>query len=438
MKIGNHNKDDPILSSQTSAKNQHSSKSTYINTGKNFKTMFTKIEREIIQFCEQLGARSFTLGFINIDNLPLVEQMHNKKIESLIEKKLSIIFSDAVNNKYILKRIAFDTYLFLIIMQPEDDIQHFIEDLIFILNNDYIFHNDYHIYFSVKVGYTDYEGGQNFEGACNQAMTALAECRSEAGITHSSYSNSLVKIQRHINKMELASHFQKAINAKKIRLGYQPIVNSLTKKVSSYECLLRVETDEGKFISAGPFISISENFGFVHQVDTLVLKIVAEKLEEDRNIKLSLNLSKSSIDNIHWLKLAKKLLYNKNLASRLTIEITETALHKDLRKVAHFVKSLQNLGCRVSIDDFGSGYTSFAQLKLLKVDEIKIDGVFIRDIIDNENSKLFISTLVSFARSLGLKTIAEYVENEEIANALIDLKVDYLQGDYFGMAKVKL
>ena len=410
----------------------------FLNTGKNFKSMINRIEKNIIQFCETLGARSFTLGAINIENLSIVKQMYDQTVENLIEKKLQSIFSYEVNHNYILKRIAFDTYLFVAMIQPETNIQRLIEDIIRKLNDEKISYNDYLTHFSIKIGYTDFEKGQDLEEVWNQALSALFECKSELSINHSSYSNSLVNIQRHINNMELASHFQKAINLKKTRIGYQPIVDSKTKKVVSYECLLRIRTEEGEVISAGPFISIAEDFGFINQVDTLILKVISEKLEEDREIRLNINLSKAAVNNIQWIKLAKKLLYNKSISSRLTIEITETVLHQDLNKIAYFVQALRNLGCRIVIDDFGAGYTSFAQLKLIKIDGIKIDGIFIRDILTNKNSRFFISTLVSFARSLDLKTTAEYVENKEIANMLCKLGIEYLQGDYFGKVKINL
>ena len=109
-------------------------------------------------------------------------------------------------------------------------------------------------------------------------------------------------------------------------------------------------------------------------------------------------------------------------------------MHKNLNKVIEFVDTVQSLGCQIAIDDFGAGYTSFTQLKLLNADIIKIDGIFIRDIVDNHDSRLFVKTLIDFAKAFCLQTVAEFVETGDIAKNLIDLGVDYLQGYYFGKA----
>jgi EAL domain-containing protein (putative c-di-GMP-specific phosphodiesterase class I) len=106
-------------------------------------------------------------------------------------------------------------------------------------------------------------------------------------------------------------------------------------------------------------------------------------------------------------------------------------MQRNLAKIEHFVEMVQSWGCSVAIDDFGAGYTSFTQLKTLNVDYIKIDGAFIRDIIENPGSKLFVRTLMGFAKAHGLRTVAEFVENGEIAKVLIEMDVDYLQGYYF-------
>ena len=118
--------------------------------------------------------------------------------------------------------------------------------------------------------------------------------------------------------------------------------------------------------------------------------------------------------------------------ARLIFEITETAVHGDLKHSARFCAEVQALGCMVALDDFGSGYTSFRQLKTLSIDFVKIDGAFIRDLTDNADSRLFVKTMLDFIRGFGLKSVAEFVENGEIAKMLMELGVDYLQGYYFG------
>jgi len=123
---------------------------------------------------------------------------------------------------------------------------------------------------------------------------------------------------------------------------------------------------------------------------------------------------------------------NPNIAKRLIVEITETAAQHDLRSTAYFVSALQAQGCRIALDDFGSGYTSFRQLKALDVDMVKIDGAFIKDITENPDNRFFVKTLLDFTQGFGLQSVAEYVEKGETAKTLMDMGIDFMQGYYFG------
>ncbi len=144
-------------------------------------------------------------------------------------------------------------------------------------------------------------------------------------------------------------------------------------------------------------------------------------------------MSNNTTENNIWLERITELLtQTPDIASRLVVELTETAVHRDLRRTAFFVASLQSLGCMVALDDFGSGYTSFRQLKALSVDMVKIDGVFIKDLATSTDSQFFVKTLLDFAKGFGLKTVAEFVENGEITKILMDMGVDYMQGYYLG------
>jgi len=102
--------------------------------------------------------------------------------------------------------------------------------------------------------------------------------------------------------------------------------------------------------------------------------------------------------------------------------------------VLQFVDNIHSIGCAIALDDFGTGYTSFAQLKTLPIDMIKIDGSFVRDIVNNEESRFFVKTLIDFGKNFRLSTVAEFVENAQIAEILTNMGVDYMQGNYFSPA----
>ena len=234
-------------------------------------------------------------------------------------------------------------------------------------------------------------------------------------------------------EMGLANYLSRAIKENRLRMAYQPIINSQTGAVSHYEALLRNVGDDGIISSAGALIPIAERMGLIHIIDQLVLEKVVEELHSDPNVSLAFNVSNLTTDDSQWLDRLEVLIGDQpDVASRMIVEITETAIHRDLRKTAYFVATIQSLGAQVALDDFGSGYTSFRQLKSLSVDMVKIDGAFIRDLVDNADNRFFVKTLLDFTKGFGLRSVAEYVENGEIAKMLMELGVEYMQGYYFG------
>ena len=127
-------------------------------------------------------------------------------------------------------------------------------------------------------------------------------------------------------------------------------------------------------------------------------------------------------------------LFWRETAQRLIVEITETVAIPDLDEVRGFVNRLKTLGAKIAIDDFGAGYTSFRNLRALGVDIVKIDGAFVQSILKSEDDRAFVHTLIDLARRLGLKTVAEWVQDEEAAQLLADWGCDWLQGALIGLA----
>jgi len=234
-------------------------------------------------------------------------------------------------------------------------------------------------------------------------------------------------------QMGLANYLFKAYKEKRLRLAYQPIIESKTGKTAHYEALLRLVGTTGKISSAGALIPVAEKMGLIDVIDTMVMNMVIEELRFNSDVSLAFNVSNLTTENPAWLEeLTERLKETPEIAPRLIVEITETAVLRDLRRTAYFVASIQSMGCQVALDDFGSGYTSFRQLKALSVDMVKIDGVFIKDLATNSDNRFFVKTLLDFAQGFGLQTVAEFVETGEITKVLMEMGCDLMQGYYFG------
>jgi EAL domain-containing protein (putative c-di-GMP-specific phosphodiesterase class I) len=238
--------------------------------------------------------------------------------------------------------------------------------------------------------------------------------------------------------MNLFSHLTRSIKQGEFCMAYQPIIHSATGNIPYYEALLRTYRKDGTLASAGPMVPVAERMGLIDMIDHMVLDKIVEQLLAEPELRVSFNVSNLTANSDKWfehfLHLARTY---PDVISRMMIEITETAVHLDLRKTAYFVASLQAHGAKVALDDFGSGYTSFRQLKSLSVDVVKIDGIFVRNLVDSHDNLLFLKTMLDFTNSFGLESVAEFVENGEIAKMLMSLGVTYMQGYYFGAPQLR-
>jgi c-di-GMP phosphodiesterase len=218
---------------------------------------------------------------------------------------------------------------------------------------------------------------------------------------------------------------------KKAKFMYQPVVDRESGNIEYYECLLRVPNENNDFISVGSMIEDAERKGLISIVDFTVVEMAIKELNADKKLKLSVNISNIGVLNKRLLKRIETLLRKFDVAKRLIIEITETSLNHDFATTKKFIDTLHAHGCKFALDDFGSGFTSFKQLLNLPIDIIKIDGSYIRDILSNNHSRFFVEALINLAEDLKIKTVAEFVENGEIAKFLIDIKIGGMQGNFF-------
>jgi diguanylate cyclase (GGDEF)-like protein len=226
-----------------------------------------------------------------------------------------------------------------------------------------------------------------------------------------------------------------ALNERRIALAFEPVVAAHTRDVAFYECLMRVNRPDGRIAHANEIIPVAERVGLVRMLDHRVLELVVNELAASPNLNVSVNVSPAStVDPGWWLGLGALLRANASAAKRLVIEITETAAIQDLDDTRGFVTRVKKLGCRIAIDDFGAGHTSFRNLRRLGVDIVKIDGAFVRNIVKSEDDRAFVQTMIDLAHRLGLKTVAEWVQDEEAAALLAGWGCDYLQGALIGLA----
>lgn len=394
----------------------------------------TQASKEIHEWMSSLNSSSFALIIISLENAAPILLCHGEDFLNNCMKKVTDTIKHTLESDLKVLRISINHLVVICPFQDRENFSGHLNNFFSSLNKASSKIAESSVYLSIRCGATILNKDASLYTCLDQAFIALYESQVSEMNSVCFYDQVSERMTQYQNEMKMASYFQGVLENKKCKLAFQPIIDSKTGKVKSYETLLRIITEDEQIVSAGPFIHIAEKFDFIHQVDELTLEMAVRELRLNSQVNLSVNVSTSSISNNKWIKIAKELLKEPQVASRLIVEITETGIHKNLNTTIEFVDSLQAIGCKVAIDDFGAGYTSFTQLKLLNADIIKIDGLFVRDIAENHDSKLFVKTLLEFAKAFCLQTTAEYVETGEIAKILMELGVDYMQGHYFGKA----
>lgn len=225
-----------------------------------------------------------------------------------------------------------------------------------------------------------------------------------------------------------------ALDENRMRIVLQPMMSAKSGRPEIYEALLRMERRDGSLVSAGEFVPIAEQLGLSRLIDRRTLELTVDLLKRHPELTLSVNVSGLTCSDQEWLTALRRLtLGYPEILRRMIVEITETVALEDLDQCASFVDTLNELGCRVAIDDFGAGYTSFKNLKRLNVDLVKIDGAFVKNLADDTSDQIFVKTMIELARTFEMETVAEWVGDERTARFLEAAGVDYLQGYYYGM-----
>lgn len=294
---------------------------------------------------------------------------------------------------------------------------------------------------SASIGIVELESSEQLPGelmkaalaACNLAKQGGGNCTRIFRAGDSAYRD-------HQQLVQSLPAIKEALSKGQMELYVQPIVPLQAAANSSlhHEILLRIRNTAGELESPQEFIRAAERYDMMRDVDRWVVEAFLALLEPyaDRlpqSQSFSINLSGKSIGDAEFRRFLKERINATPLPNRhLGFEITETALVGDIGDTAVFIREIRELGCAFSLDDFGSGYASFSYLKDFPVDFVKIDGMFVREILKKPADYAMINTITEIAHFMDKQVVAEYVVDAEIGRALHDMGVDYGQGDNFG------
>jgi diguanylate cyclase (GGDEF)-like protein len=264
-------------------------------------------------------------------------------------------------------------------------------------------------------------------GLANADMTL--KMAKKSGKPYMIFNEDLQLTKQYEENIKMAAVIKRAIKNDKIIPYYQPIFSVETGEIEKYEALVRLIKEDGSLLSPFFFLNVSEKIKLYPTITEIMIEKTFSFFKEN-GLNFSINLAFSDILNEKTNEFLFSKIVEYGIAPQLTIEILETQEFEKNDTISRFINDVYAYGAKIAIDDFGSGFANFKYMTTIESDYMKIDGSLVRDIVSNENDRLVVETIISFAKKLGKKTIAEFVHSKEVYDMVKEMGVDYAQGFY--------
>lgn len=385
--------------------------------------------------------RQFGLMYLDMDRFKIVNDTcgHHAGDKLLIE--LTELISSRLRGTDLFARIGGDEFAIIAAARSFEAISTLADDIRCIVN-DYVFtYENQQFKVSLSIGLIPIRGDitdletllTNVDSACYIAK------QSGRNRVHVARSND-ADITKYKSDIASIQFIRQAVAEDRFKLYYQPVfkITSTGVQLEHCEILLRIISESGEVLSPAEFIPLAEKYNLMHEIDrwvlTNVLAWVREHQQQYGLPRLLINLSGLSFIDSEFLDFSMEQLQQDGIdPSRIAFEITETAAVDNLDLARGFMHRIRSLGCRFALDDFGTGFSTFAYLKNLPIDYLKIDGSLVRNLATDEMDMEMVRAINQIGHTVGARTIAEFVENDEILDILRELGVDYAQG--YGLQK---
>lgn len=423
------------LSSEMSFRASHDALTGLVN-----RTEFESRLTRTLQLAKVEGSQN-VLMFIDLDQFKIVNDTCGHSVGDLLLQQVSKIFSEIVRSRDTLARLGGDEFAVILEHCTVEQAQRVAQNICDRMNEYRFIHDDKRFRIGTSIGLVEVDGRwANIENVM-QAADAACYAAKDAGRNRVHTWFDMDKALRaHQGETQWATRLEMAIDENQFELYAQTIMparqtHHLQTNHKLYaEILLRLRGSDGEIISPAVFLPAAERFHLASRIDRWVLEHVIHWLNALPEIEvidtLCINLSGKSIGDraFHAYTLEQLKCAGKKICARICFEITETAMVSNMVDASLFIEQVRLLGVRVALDDFGAGASSFGYLKTMDVDILKIDGQFIKGMIENPLDESAVRCFVDVAAIAGLKTVAEYVESQEILNHVRSLGIDFAQG----------
>lgn len=385
--------------------------------------------------------REHAVCYLDLDQFKVVNDTCGHIAGDELLKQLAHVLQSKVREADALARLGGDEFGVLLRHCSLDQARSIAEDLRRTVR-DFRFVSDEHSFeIGVSIGVVGVTGDTHNLTEIQSAADVACYAAKEGGRNRVHvYVPNDGELQQRQGEMRWVSRIHKAMAENRFVLYCQTImpIDTTAGLVPHYEILLRIRDEDGQNVPPMAFIPAAERYNLMPMIDRWVVQNVLRNVHRGvgvlENAVWTINISGRSLGDEEFLHVVSEEIDGAGFpGERICFEITETAAIANLRRAARFIKMLKAKGCKFALDDFGSGLSSFAYLKNLEVDYLKIDGGFVRDIVTDVIDRAMVEAINSVGHVMQIRTIAEFVENDEILAVLRAMKVDYAQG--YGIAR---
>ena len=366
-----------------------------------------------------------SLIILNIDNFQTINNFYGFMVGDYVIEEVGKYLKEYLENRDVY-RLSADEFAFILDNSLGFyELKDYLNKIYYDLQDILIEYQDIKIYIDLTIASTSDMDNNNIFSKVSMALKYAKQMSLPFWI----YEDRMNFEDEYDRNIKLSSIVRKAALNSNILPYYQAIIDVKTKKVVKYECLARLIDDNQKILSPVLFIPIAKKIKIYNVITQTIIEKSFARFE-DIDMEFSINLSIEDIMSSSIFNFIMEKLKTSKASKRVTFEILESDAIEDFKKVDRFISEVKRYGAKIAIDDFGSGYSNFAYLTKMSADYIKIDGSLIKDMDIDKNAHIVVETIVSFAKKLGIKTIAEYVHSSIIMDKVKGLDIDYAQGFY--------
>ena len=384
------------------------------------------------------------LIYFDLDNLQLVNDTFGRKAGDEVIMRFARMLEEDLPKSAVVSRLTGDDFCILLTHADDDVAMDHAKAIRKKGEALRYLEGTKSLQVTISIGITRFSNDSGDEGqALTSARMACESAKDHGRDRIEVYDRANTSIVKRHDDMHLAASIQQALDGDKFELLAQPItaLNAADGR-PRFEILLRMPDSEGSLVPTSAFFSAAERYQMMPQIDRWVVSATLASLREHaesvaaHSALFSINLSGQSLGDDDILAFIEDEIRESGVrVESIGFEVTESAAVTNLAKAQNFIDALHDRGCHIALDDFGAGLSSFAYLKNFRVDTLKIDGSFIRDITDNRISESMVAAITQVAKVMELDTVAEYVEHDKTRDLIKELGVDFAQGHAIGKPK---